>query len=310
MKYLFTTIIGAFVFDNQFNIVEHIKFSNISDYENRQKTEDKIKQKYKNIKPTPKEKLHFVLEFLKKPEYMNQFYIQNIELSKKLIRLSVSQDNFIIHAISNMTELDKTINMFTKRLREWHSLSIPEAAHTITDHQAFVSAIIDKSQKEILKDLKLEETMGADLQKKDLNEINSLAVEIDHLFQLRAKHLQYIENTMKPYCPNLLELCGTTIAAKLIELAGSLKRLALLPSSTVQLLGAEKALFRHLVKRSKPPKHGIIHEHPLIQRVKKSDKGKASRSLADKISHSARLDYFKGEFKAKQWKKELEEKFK
>lgn len=310
MKYLFTTIIGVFVFDNQFNLVEHIKFNNIKDYEKKQKAEEKVRKKYKNIKPTPKEKIPLALEFLKKPEFMKQFYSQNLALTKKLVRSSINPDNLIIQTISNTDELDKTVNMLVKRLREWYSLSLPEAAHAITDNEAFVAVITTKTRKEILKELKLSETMGTELSKNDLNEINVLATEVNHLIQLRNKHTEYLKNVLKPHCPNLLELCGATIAAKLIELAGSLKRLALLPSSTIQLLGAEKALFRHLVKKTKPPKHGIIHEHPLIQKVKKTDKGKAARSLADKISFSARLDYFKGEFKAKQMKKELEEKFK
>ncbi|MFC1801226.1 C/D box methylation guide ribonucleoprotein complex aNOP56 subunit, partial [Nanoarchaeota archaeon] len=112
----------------------------------------------------------------------------------------------------------------------------------------------------------------------------------------------------KKYCPNLLELCGSTIGSGLIELAGSLKRLATFPSSTVQLLGAEKALFRHIRTGARSPKHGLILQHPLVQNAK--EKGKAARALADKISLASRLDFFKGEFKAKEMRKELEKKFK
>jgi nucleolar protein 56 len=112
---------------------------------------------------------------------------------------------------------------------------------------------------------------------------------------------------MKNYCPNVLELAGATIGAKLIELAKSLKRMALLPASTVQLLGAEKALFRHLKLKTKSPKYGVIFQHPLIQNAKRSERGKMARRLADKLSLCARLDYFKGEFKAKEYRKMLEQ---
>ena len=112
---------------------------------------------------------------------------------------------------------------------------------------------------------------------------------------------------MKTYCPNLLELAGVTIGAKLIELGKSLKHLALLPASTIQLLGAEKALFRHIKTGARSPKYGVIHAHSLIQKVNRDRKGKAARTLADKLSLCCRLDFFKGEFKANEYREELEE---
>ena len=117
------------------------------------------------------------------------------------------------------------------------------------------------------------------------------------------------QSVMEKYCPNLLELAGVTIGAGLIELAKGLKHLALLPASTVQLLGAEKALFRHIKTGSRSPKHGIIINHPFVQSAGRELKGKAARMLADKLSLCARLDYFKGEFLAPMMKKELEAKF-
>jgi len=94
-----------------------------------------------------------------------------------------------------------------------------------------------------------------------------------------------------------------------MELGKSLKHLAMLPASTIQLLGAEKALFRHIKTGSRSPKHGIIINHSIVQKAKRNEKGKAARMLADKLSICAKLDYFKGEFKAKEYKKELEENF-
>jgi len=151
--------------------------------------------------------------------------------------------------------------------------------------------------------------MGSPLSKKDVEEITSLAKEIENIFHLQNKKEIYLNKTMKNYCPNINELCGPTIGANLIEAAGSLKRLATLPSSTVQLLGAEKALFRHIRTGARSPKHGLILQHPLISEAKKEDRGKVARALADKISLAARLDFFKGEFKAKEFKKELEKRF-
>jgi nucleolar protein 56 len=108
----------------------------------------------------------------------------------------------------------------------------------------------------------------------------------------------------------LLRIAGATIGAKLIEHTGSLKRLALLPSSTVQILGAEKALFRHIKTGARPPKYGLIHDHQFILQSKKADQGKKARALADKISLAIRTDFFKGKFIADKLEKQLKEKFK
>ena len=150
--------------------------------------------------------------------------------------------------------------------------------------------------------------MGADLAEVHLKEIKLLAADVQNLYKLRKQHELYLQKVMKEHCPNLLELGGVTIGAKLIELGKGLKNIALLPASTIQLLGAEKALFRHIKTGSKSPKYGVIINHPIIQNAGREQKGKASRMLADKLSLCARLDYFKGEFKASQYRKELEKK--
>ncbi len=130
------------------------------------------------------------------------------------------------------------------------------------------------------------------------------------MYQFKQSLLIYLEARLKKLLPNMTALAGVTIAARLLAGAGSARKLALLPASTIQLLGAEKALFRHLKSGAKSPKHGYIVNHPLIQKVGRSDKGKASRMLADKLALCARIDYFKGEFKADDYKKELEVRFK
>ena len=118
--------------------------------------------------------------------------------------------------------------------------------------------------------------------------------------------LKYLEKLMKRCCPNILEIAGTTIGAKLILIASGLKRLSGFPASTVQLLGAEKALFRHMTnKKFRPPKYGVIMQHQFIQSAKKQDKGKIARLLADKLSIAAKVDYFKGKFIGDKLKKEI-----
>lgn len=246
-----------------------------------------------------------VLASLKQKKYFPELYQKNLELTKQAIKDSVNEDNFIMQAIANINELDKVTNILSKRLREWYSLYLPELSEEITSNEKYVELTL-KSKKELLKELSLKATMGADLDKFQVEEITLLAKEVQSLYELRKKHELYLEKIMKKYCPNILELAGVTIGAKLIELARGLKRLALLPASTVQLLGAEKALFRHLKTGSRSPKHGIIFQHPLIQHAKKNERGKKARQLADKLSLCARLDFFKGDFKAKEYREMLE----
>ena len=305
MKYLFTSIVGSFVFDNNFNLVEEVRFK--KGKLSGKSVEEGLKKKYKDLKKVPEEKLGEVLAFLKKKDYFTQFYNQNLVLTKKKIKSSVSEDLLIIQAISNYIELDKVCNLLSRRLREWYSWYLPEFAESLEDNEKFTELIVERSKKDLMKELGIEDTMGSDLGKEDVREMILLGNEILSLHSLRKKHEDYLQKIMKTYCPNLLALAGVTIGAKLFELGRSLKHLAMLPASTIQLLGAEKALFRHIKTGSKSPKYGVIINHPLIQNAKKQERGKVARSLADKLILCIRLDYFKGEFKALEYKKDLEE---
>jgi len=289
MHYTFKNVLGEFILDEKLNIVN---------------------KKVKDSKPLPQEKLPKVLEIFKDKKYFQQFYQENFKLTKKSIKNSVTEDQLITQAISNINELDKTSNLLSKRLREWYSLYLPEFSEQLSHNEKFVELAATKTREELMKEFGITDSMGADLENLHVDEIILLAKEIITLYSLRKNHEEYLQKVMKKYCPNLLELAGATIGAKLIELAKSLKRLAMLPASTVQLLGAEKALFRHIKTGSRSPKYGVIINHPIIQNAKKDEKGKSSRVLADKLSLCARLDFFKGEFKAPEYKKELEEKFK
>nr|3GQU_A Chain A, Nop5p Protein [Pyrococcus horikoshii]3GQX_A Chain A, NOP5P PROTEIN [Pyrococcus horikoshii]3GQX_B Chain B, NOP5P PROTEIN [Pyrococcus horikoshii] len=120
----------------------------------------------------------------------------------------------------------------------------------------------------------------------------------------------YIDKAMDDVAPNLKALVGAKLGARLISLAGGLKELAMLPSSTIQVLGAEKALFRHLRTGAKPPKHGVIYQYPAINRSPWWQRGKIARALAGKLAIAARVDYFSGEYIAEELKKELEARIK
>ena len=309
-KYIFSNLIGSFVFDENFKVVDKILFKNL-EYKNKNKFEEKLKNKYKDIKALEENQLKKILLFFKNNRYFSDFYKKNLLLTKEKIKGSVSDDLLIIQTISNIEDIDKVINILVKRLRDWYSLYNPEFSRSIENHEKFVELILKKNKEELLKEIKVEkeESMGNDLSKGDLEPIMNLAKEITQLYSFRKKQETYLEVLMKKTSPNLTEIAGVLIGAKLIEEAGSLKHLATLPSSVIQLLGAEKALFRHIRnKKNLPPKFGVIFAHALIQKNMKNA-GKVARTLADKIAIAVKVDYFKGEFIGDKLKKGLEERF-
>ncbi|HIH24212.1 TPA: hypothetical protein HA251_04220 [Candidatus Woesearchaeota archaeon] len=227
---------------------------------------------------------------------------RNIALTKSAISASVTSDLMIINAINNIDEIDKIANTLAKRLREWYALHDPELEHSTPEHRAFVEALLTAPARSA-------DTMGGTLTDTDIAILNDQASRIRDLYVQRDKLLVYLEETMRQHTPNIAAVAGGMIGGKLIALAGSLQRLATMPSGTVQLLGAETALFRHLRNpRARPPKHGIIFNHVLLQRAPKPLRGKAARAIADKISIAAKVDRFKGAFIGDKLYAEIESK--
>lgn len=289
-KYIFSNILGDFVFDEKFKLVGKTKKKNLEVIDENSKHLSKV------------------LEFFKDHKYFSEFYSKNLLLTKKALKESVNEDLLIIQCINNIEEIDRAVNLLVKRLREWYELYNPEFSRSVSTNESFVKLILDKNKEQLLKQLNLkkEESMGADLNEADIKPIRDLAGKILVLYDLRNSQEEYLKKIMKKYCPNLNEVAGHLIGAKLLGHAGSLIHLVKFPASTIQLLGAEKALFRHMKTKAKSPKHGLIIQHPLVSQA--SNKGKAARQLADKISIAVKIDYFKGKFIGDKLRKEVEDK--
>lgn len=255
------------------------------------------KKPKKHIREIKEEEYPVVLENFKNPIYFNEFRNRNIYLVKKQIRDSFHDDTLLLQCGNSISEIEKSINTLTKRLREWIAYPMPEFNQRIKDNEHLINDVIN-FEKIDPKDL-----MSKDIGKEHITEIKNLAKNIKNLIELKKNNLKYIEKVMKKICPNLLEITGASLGYKLLILSGSLEKLAMSAASKIQLLGAEEALFRHLKTGAKVPKHGVIHEHPYIQKSK--EKGKAARRLADKISIAIKVDFFKGEFIGDKLKGEL-----
>ena len=302
--YLFTNLLGSFIIENQI-IKDQIIFPTLAEYQHKESAEKKLKKKYPQAISPPPDQLPLILQLFREKKYFSDFSQKNLQLTTAAIQNSVTEDQLIIQTIANVDDLNKVINLLSKRLREWYSWYFPELSKATPDNEMF-AVLTRKKKTDLINELGLSNDMGAELSSQHIQEMQLLADEITTVYTLRRNHEQYLQQVLKEYCPNLLELAGVIIAARLIELGKSLKHLALLPSSTIQLLGAEKALFRHLKTGAKSPKYGVILAHPLVQKAQ--HRGKAARMLADKLSLCARLDYFKGEFKAPHYLQELEAK--
>lgn len=242
---------------------------------------------------------------------LNKLFEKNLKLTKQKIKASVSRDFLIVQAHSMVEDINKASSILASRLRAWFEIYCPEFSHSIKSHSRFVELILAKSRKDLLKEIGLKEQdcMGADLEKKDVAIILDSTRSLGDLYSKKEVIESYIKDVMADVCPNLLAVAGPSIGAKLLSLAGSLKRLSEFPSSTVQVLGAEKALFRHISGKGKSPKHGILVQHPLMERHPDKDKGKIARALADKISIAVKVDFFKGEFVGDKLKEGLEKRF-
>ena len=294
----YTNCIGTFTFDDK-KLVEEKLF-------------DKKEILKNNAKISAETPPLYVLEALAQPKYLHLMREATILITKRKVAESLRPEYLIVQAVNNVDEIDKVANNLAKRLREWYELYNPEFSKSIEAHEKFTELIQQKTRKELLAEIGMTEaeSMGAEIPAEDMKPIMDLAKQISELYALRARHAEYIETTMTRLMPNVTAMCGSMIGAKLLAIAGSLEKLALFPASTIQLLGAEKALFRHIKTGAKPPKFGIIINHPIVARTNPADKGKSARMLADKISIAAKIDFFKGEFRGDSLRKEVEEKFK
>ena len=215
----------------------------------------------------------------------------------KIKKESASQDKHLIQAVNSIEEIDETISKLIERIREWYALYFPEM-DIIKNNETYIKLISqNKTKEEIIKAkpdafpqsiIDLED----DIDSEDLEIMNNYANSIYELQKSRKNIEEYIDHKMNSIAPNLRLLVGPTLGAKLISHAGGIKRLAMYPSSTVQIMGAEKALFRHLKSGDRPPKYGLIYQHPQVRGAKWWNRGKIARMLAGKISLAVRRDVF------------------
>ncbi|MEM0329366.1 MAG: hypothetical protein QXW02_03175 [Nitrososphaerota archaeon] len=234
------------------------------------------------------------------------------------------RDMMIVHAIHVLEDLDKQINMIYTRCREWYGLHFPELAEVVDDLEDYMKIVAEMGARRNFDEGKLgrivgskladeiieraRSSVGADLSPEDEEMVKDVAREGLRLIQLRKEQERYIEELMSAEAPNLSAVAGPILGAKLISMAGGLEKLARLPASTIQVLGAEKALFRFFRTGRGAPKHGIIFQSPLIHGSPKHLRGKIARALAAAIAIAAKIDYFTREDRGAELREKLEKR--
>lgn len=236
------------------------------------------------------------------------------------------RDVMIVHAVHVLEDLDKQINMFYTRCREWYGLHFPELADLIDEPEEYMRVVAElgsrknytveglkkilgstRKAEDVLEKAKI--SIGAEMSPEDEERVKDIAREGLRLIKLKREQENYIKELMSAEAPNLSAIAGPILGAKLISLAGGLEKLARLPASTIQVLGAEKALFRFFRTGRGAPKHGIIFQHPYVHGSPRWQRGKIARLLAAKIAIAARIDYFSREDRSSELRRALEERY-
>ena len=224
----------------------------------------------------------------------------------------IPRDRSLVQAIRYLDDLIETGNLLNERLHEWYGMHFPELADYARDRR-YADLIAKYGERDdIIEELGLDiESIGSEFDENDMRAVQDLADSLCRVYDDRERTEEFISDIVKDSCPNMCALIGGPLSARLISLSGGLERLASLPSSTIQLLGAEKAMFRHLKSGKRPPKHGVIYQHPDVHRAPKWQRGNIARALAGKISIAAKIDQYGGEYRgdqlAEEFKKRVED---
>lgn len=213
-----------------------------------------------------------------------------VELAKRRMRKAIGPEDHLRQAVGALDELQEEENVLVERLREWYGLHFPELARMV-DTGTYIGLVALHGRRDQMP-IDHRESVGADLAEREEAELKALA-SLAKLVGDRRKAIEaYVERSAREIAPNVSGIAGPILAARLVSLAGGVEDLARAPTGTVQLLGAERALFRHLRTGSRPPKHGVLFQHPWVHGAAPWQRGAIARAFAAKISLAARADAY------------------
>lgn len=259
-------------------------------------------------------------------EYQKFIRQVTTELARAAVTVATAKrDLYAVQAVRAIDDIDKTSNLFAGRIREWYGLHFPELDRIVDKHDTYARLVADLGvrssfteenlKKEGIPEDKSQQiaasarkSMGASFPEEDLEWLRSFCRDTLELVKFREKAETYVDAVMKETAPNTTALLGPLLTARLMSIAGGLMNLAKMPSSTMQVLGAEKALFRSLKTGARPPKHGVIFQYASIHMSPRWQRGKIARALSGKLAIAARVDAFGGDYMGDKLAKDLEKK--
>lgn len=263
------------------------------------------------------------------PKDLGALRKQLIQKAKKEVAIAYGEREIhAIKAVNVIDDLDTVFNLLSEHVREWYGTHFPELDNLAHDPFAYLKLVhafgnrknySEEKTMEIIQDKELakrifdysKKSMGAEIEDKRLDEIKLLALNALNLKEERTFLEKFLDSETKAIAPNFTVLAGSIITGRILSEAGSLKRLATMPASTIQVLGAEKALFRHLKNRKKVrgPKYGFLFAHALVRQLPLKKKGRMARTIAGKLAIAAKADYFSKRDISVELQKELQSRF-
>ena len=258
-------------------------------------------------------KINFYLQsnqFSNEKEIIND--LREFSLKWSSLRVQEASEQLDLHisqSINALDEIDKISNTLGTRMREWYGLHFPELDNLLQNAITYSLIVTgcgnrDNITKDFLETIDIPEnkidiilevskrSRGGKITEQNLLIVQNIAQQVIALNKIRKNLEEHIDTSMEEIAPNVKGLLTAAVGARLISKAGSLKRLSSLSASTIQIMGAEKALFRTLKTGSNPPKHGILFQHPVIHSAPKWQRGKMARAVAAKTAIAARLDIY------------------
>lgn len=234
-----------------------------------------------------------------------------IEQTRDKLKSAADRDRLMVKAINFLDENNNNFNAEMERFRDWYGLHFPELEKEITDDRHLIKILSDGLRKEDLDAFSemAENSTGMPLTDEDLEMLEEAYQSLEHKLEMRNNIESYVEKVAEEEMPNLQKVLGSLLAARIVALAGGLEETAKKPSSTIQMLGAEKALFRYLHGEGTPPKHGVLFQHNFVNSLPENKRGKMARFLANKAVMAARIDQYGDKDKGEELRKECQEKF-
>jgi len=312
MHYLAVNPFGLFVFDEKNKLVKFKYFGDNPEeaakkLDKFERGEDfpelqEIKNEFKDLNTKqPNKASDFLRSNFRKIIMENRIFEDEVELNQFMNSVSMAKsklkiskierrDKLIIQTVSALNDLEKILNTMSERLGEWYGLHYPEL--DIKDHEKFAALVAEHGERNNFEGFKT--SMGMELREDDIKVLRDYAGKLVELYALKKQMEKYLEKIVPEEMINLNTMLGSVLAARLLVLAGSLEKLAKMASSSIQLLGAEKSLFKFLKGREniRPPRFGLLYLHPDISTNKRELQGKIARLLSSKLTLAARADFY------------------